>query len=89
MKTNENPANIESRSVSVAKMGELWWKGSGWLRYSDNWLSDITTKATAETEKEVRIIKDMMTSTTLKSDIMDEILLRFSYWKLLRITSWI
>ena len=30
-----------------------------------------------------------MTSTTLKSDITDEILLRFSYWKFLIITSWI
>ena len=30
-----------------------------------------------------------MTSTTLKSDNMDKILQRHSYWKLLRITSWI
>ena len=37
--------------MSVAKMGEFWWKGPGWLRDSDNWPSDIKTKATAQTEK--------------------------------------
>ena len=63
--------------MSVAKMGEFWWKGPGWLRDSDNWPSDIKTKATAQTEKEVRIIKDLMTRTTLKSDVMDEIQQRY------------
>ena len=63
--------------MSVVKMGEFWWKGPGWLRDSDNWPSDIKTKATAQTEKEVRIIKDLMTRTTLKSDVMDEIQQRY------------
>ena len=52
-------------------MGELWWKGSAWLRDSENWPSNIKAKATSETEKEVRIMKDIMTSTTLKKDVMD------------------
>ena len=65
--------------MSVAKMEELWWKGPGWLRDSDNWPSDFKTKATAETEKEARIIKDMMTSTTLKSDVTDLNLQRCGY----------
>ena len=34
-------------------------------------------------------MKDMLTSTTLKSDIVDEILQRYSCWKFLRITSWV
>ena len=74
--TAENPADIGSRSMSVRKMRELWWKRLAWLRDSDNWASDIKTKATAETEKEARIIKDIMTSTTLKNDVIDEILQR-------------
>ena len=87
--TTENPADIRSRGMSVAKMGKLWWKGPVWARDSNSWPSDIKTKATAETEKEATIIKDMLTSTTLKSDVVDEILQRYSYWKFLRITSWI
>ena len=63
--TTENAADIGSRDVSVTKI-------------SDNWSSDIKTKATAETEKEARIMKNMMTSTTLNSDVMDEILHRYS-----------
>ena len=47
------------------------------------------TKATAETEKEATVIKDMITSTTIKSDVMDEILQRYSYWKFWRISPWI
>ena len=87
--TTKNPLDIGSHGMLVAKMGEFWWKGPGWLRDSDNWPSHIRTKATSETEKEVRIVKDMMTSTTLKSDVMDELLQRCSYWKFLRIKSWI
>ena len=87
LNTTGNPANIGSRGMSVAKMGQLWGKGPGWIRDSDNWPSDIKAKSTVETEKEARIIKDMTTSTTLKSGATDEILLRFIYSKFLRITS--
>ena len=65
--------------MSVAKMGELSWKRPGWLRGFDNRPSDIKTKLTAETEKEARIIKDMMTNATLKNDVKDEIFQRYSY----------
>ena len=87
--TTENPADIGSRGMSLAKMGELWWKGPGCLRDSDSWPSDIKIKATVEIEKKARIIKDIMTSTILKSDVMHEILQRCSYWKFLRTASWI
>ena len=75
--------------MSVAKMRELWWKGPEWHRDSDSSPSDIKIEATAETEQEARIIKNVMTSTTLKSDVMDEILQRYSCWKFSRIKSWI
>ena len=71
--------------MSVAKMRELWWKGPEWHRDSDSSPSDIKIEATAETEQEARIIKNVMTSTTLKSDVMDEILQRYSCWKFSRI----
>ena len=71
VKTTKYPADIASRGMSILKMGELWWKGSAWLRDSENWPSNVKAKATSETEKEVRIRKDIMTSTTLKKDVMD------------------
>ena len=77
--TTKNPADIGSRGMSLTKMGEFWWKEPGWFRDSDSWSSDIKTKETAEIESEARIIKDMMTSTTLKSDVVDEILQRYSH----------
>ena len=82
-----NPAVIGSRGMSVAKMGQLRCKGPGWFRDSDKWPSDIKAKETVEKEKEAIIIKDMTTSTALKSGVTDEILQRFIYWKFLRITS--
>ena len=87
--TSENPADIGSCGMSVTKMGELWSKGPAQLTDSDNWPSNIMTKATAETEKEATVIKDMITSTTIKSDVMDEILQRYSYQKFWRISPWI
>ena len=76
MHTTRNPLDKESRGMPLAKMRELWWKEPGWFRGSDSWPSDIKTKGTVETEKETIIIKDFMTSTILKSDIMDKILHR-------------
>ena len=43
----------------------------------------------AKIEKEERIIDEVMTITTLKTSIMNEILQRCSYWKSLIITSFI
>ena len=60
-------------------MGELWWERPGWLRDSDNSSSDIKTQATAETKKEARIIKDMVNSAILKSDVIGKIEQRYSY----------
>ena len=88
--TTKNPEDFGSRGMSVAKMGELWWKGPGWLRGSNNWPSDIKRQKQLQNHKnKARITKDMITKTTLKGDVLDETLKRYSYWKFLRITSWI
>ena len=87
--TNENSADIASGNMSVAKMEKLLWNGLGRHGDFENSQSDIKTKATTKKEKEAKIIKDMMTSTIQKSDVMDDILQRYSYWKFLRIKSWI
>lgn len=63
-------------------MAEYWWKGCKWCRSSDDWPSDVKTKATSKAEKEEIITREVMTSTTQKSGIMDEILQRCSYWNL-------
>ena len=90
MNTTKNPEDVGSRSMSVAKMGELWWKGTGWLRGSNNWPSDIKRQKQLHNHKnKARITKDMITKTTLKGDVLDETLKSYSYWKFLRITSWI
>ena len=75
--------------MSVAKMEKFLWNGLGRHGDFENSQSDIKTKATTKKEKEAKIIKDMMTSTIQKSDVMDDILQRYSYWKFLRIKSWI
>ena len=51
MNTTESHMDIGSRVMLVAKMGEIWCKGSGWLRDSVNWPSGIKTKAYTEIEK--------------------------------------
>ena len=52
-------------------MAEYWWKGCKWCRSSDDWPSDVKTKATSKTEKEEIITREVMTSTTQKSGIME------------------
>ena len=74
--TNKNSADTASGKMSVAKVEKLLWNGLGWLGDFESSQSDIKTKATTKKEKEAKIIKDMMTSTIRRSDVMDDILQR-------------
>ena len=87
--TIHNPADIGSRGCLGDKLNHVWLEGPPWLRDEGKWPIDITTKATKETEEESRKIKEIMATTTTCSDKLWNLLSKFSFWKAMRITSWV
>ena len=57
---DHNPADLGSRGGKVEDSSGLWWNGPSWLSESKDWPEDITVSATAETESEAKIMKDVL-----------------------------
>ena len=87
--TNENPADIGSRSCPASKIPELWLQGPKWLQYKDQWPVQPTIRATYETEQEAKIIKELMSTTLQENDTFDKLMSKFDLWKCIRVIAWI
>ena len=87
--TNENPADIASRGGSDKRLGETWSKGPSWLSIPTNWPQDILTQASADTEAEAKLTKEVLGVAVEYEDELLGILEKHSYWKSMRITTWI
>lgn len=87
--TDQNPADIGSRGCKADNLGELWFKGPEWLTEPDLWPVDIHTESNKETEAEAKLTKEIFATVTETKDILDEVLEKNSFWKTVRITTWI
>ena len=84
--TNENPADIASRSGQVAD-SELWWRGPEWLSDATRWPKNPITGSSPASEAEV--IKEVLSLAQQPSkkdmDVFKELLERHDLPKSLRI----
>ena len=83
--TNDKPADLGSRSGSL-KNEKLWWSGSLWLPDRDLWPADIA--ATAESQAEAKVIREVFAIAQARTDILDILLTKHSLWRTLGICSW-
>ena len=67
----------------------LWWNGPTWLKEQDSWPSDIITVASPESNAEAKASKQIFAITVESNDVMDELLLRSSLWRTLRVGAWV
>ena len=87
----QNPADVGSRGCSATKLQqqEIWWKGPLWLIHKDQWPEDVTTVPSVESETEARKVKEVLATTISMESGFEDLIQRFSYKKVIRITAWI
>ena len=68
---------------------ELWWKGPQWLAELERWPPDIVTRATQETLAKAKRVRELFKAAKAEEDKFDQILLKRSLCKALRICAWI
>lgn len=89
--TKDNPADIGSRGCGGDYIPKKWLNGPPWLSNPSDWPPEITTKATDETNAELKRDQRAVLNCALEdhADAMDCVLEKFSYWKAMRISAWI
>ena len=64
-------------------------KGPEWLANYEKWPDDIITAPSKESESEAKMVSKVMATTIERQpNVLDQLLERFSLWKILRITAW-
>ena len=88
--TAQNPADLGSRGGSFVESA-LWWCGPYWLEDRDACPENPVTAASAESDAESKVVKEVLAATTIdvKTDEFDQLLSRHDLQKTLRISTWI
>ena len=83
--TRENPADLGSRAGEV-NGDKLWWSEPEWLADKELWPPHITTRASKESDEEMKIVRDLFSSTVeVADDCFDDLLSKFSVTKSIRV----
>ena len=77
------------RGCPANKLGDIWWKGPDWLQNIEKWPTQIEIKANEESEKEAKLIKEVMYTVIDDKTIFDNLLDKHDYWRFIRITTWV
>ncbi|XP_068708134.1 uncharacterized protein [Montipora foliosa] len=87
--TEDNPADLASRGGLVSKENQLWWSGPEWLSDPRKWPENLVTAPSKECNQEVKTTKELFALAVNSDDELDELLVKSSYWKTLRVCAWI
>ena len=88
--TDQNPADVASRSGIVQEDNRLWWDGPEWLSNPRKWPKDIVTAPSVESEKEAKVIKQIMNvAVEPQTDDLDDLLAKYPLWKTLKVCAWL
>lgn len=88
--TDQNPADVASRSGIVKEENRLWWDGPLWLSEPEKWPKDIIAAPSVESEKESKVIKQVMNvAVQSQTDALDDLLAKTTLWKTLKVCAWL
>ena len=87
--TIHNPTDLGSRGCNVESLADEWWYGSSWLTNHEEWPEPKEVIPTKKSEKEAKLIREVMCVAADQEEEFNEILQKCNFWKVIRITSWI
>ena len=64
----QNPADIGSRGILLSKILDIWWEGPSWIA-ENKWSHQPTLSESKESEKEAKIIKNILATTAKQKDL--------------------
>ena len=86
--SKENPAYIAGRG-GLIEGNQLWWNGPNWLSNPEEWPTDLKTTASAESNEELKLKKQVFALATEEDNDFVKLLSKFAYWKTLRVIAWL
>ena len=81
--SKENPAYIASRGGLIDEGNQLWWNGPNWLSSPEEWPPDLKTTASAESNEELKLKKQVFALATEEDNDFVKLLSKFAYRKTL------
>ena len=68
---------------------QLWWNGPNWLSNPEEWPPYLKTTASAESNEELKLTKQVFALATEEDNDFVKLLSKFAYWKTLRVIAWL
>ena len=87
--SDENPADIGLRGCDVDKLPKKWLEGPTWLQSKEEWPTQKDIGPTKESEEEAKLLKELFYAAKLDKSKVDVPIIKFDFWKTIRILSWI
>ena len=85
--SKENPTDIGSRGCTANKLPKTWFEGPSWLSKPDEWPMDVHTEPTEESQRESKLIQEVLATAVIQEDEFDKLLQKFTLKKTMRITA--
>ena len=73
----------------VKYLSENWFIGTYWLTNPERWSEGITTDPSPETERETKIIKEVLPAAVIQNYSLLLVIKKFIFLKTMRITAWL
>ena len=73
----------------ICKIPDIWWKGPSWIVENNKWPDQPILSKSKESEKEVKIIKNILATKVKQKDLFDLLLDKYELHKVFRISAWV
>ena len=89
VESERNPADIGSRGCKADQLSSVWLSGPEWLSNSEMWPINIVTESSEESDAEAKLIREVFAAAVETRDEFDEMLEKHTFWRTVRISSWV
>ena len=76
-----NPADLGSRACNVESLADEWWDGPSRLANHEEWSEQKEMIPTRESEKEAKLIREVIRVEAEQEEEFNEILHKYNFWK--------